>query len=57
MKTEQLLKKLRKFETDLGEVVIGVDLDYQRERLKKILDDAEKDMASTQIHGGGTGKN
>ena len=49
---------------DLGEVVIGVDLDFQRARLEKNTQRlrevrrhgvGEPD-ASTQIHGGGTGK-
>jgi hypothetical protein len=49
-KQAKWLKKLRHFERDLKEVVIGADLDFQTERLGKLLDDME-----TEIHGGGTG--
>ena len=55
MKKKELLKQLRQFELDLSEVTIGVDLDFQRKKLKKILDEAERGI-STQVHGGGTGK-
>ena len=52
-KIEKLVKELRKLETDLREVQVQADMDFQADRLKKITDDLEK--ASTQIHGGGTG--
>ena len=50
-KMEKLLKEYRAIEIDLSETTIGVDLDYQVERLKK-----NNDRMDTEIHGGGTGK-
>lgn len=49
---KKLIKEMRKFETDLKEVKIGADLDYQCKRLKKTLDDYDPPQP---IHGGGTG--
>ena len=54
MKIEKLIKELRKFETDLKEVTIGGDLDFQTKRLTTLLD--EFDPPSKPIHGGGTGR-
>ena len=48
------IKELRKFETDLGEVKLLGDLDYQVKRLGVLLDALEFD-ASILIHGSGTG--
>ena len=64
MKQEKIIQKLEKVldkahreleavSTDLPETKIGVDLDYQAERIKKVADDLKK--AGTLIHGGGTG--
>ena len=49
------IKELRKFETDLGEVKLLGDLDYQVKRLGVLLDALEFD-ASILIHGSGTGR-
>lgn len=50
---KRITKELRKFHTDLGEVTVMADLDWQVERLGQIVEDLEN--ASTLIHGGGTG--
>ena len=48
------IKELRKFETDLGEVKLLGDLDYQVKSLGVLLDALE--FESILIHGSGTGK-
>ena len=72
MKTiEHIIKELRCLETDLREVTIKADMDFQADRLKHIANDLleiwvdfntpkEDPTPSTQttkIHGGGTGNN
>lgn len=53
--------ELDRMTTDLPEVDIHVDLDYQAARLRTIADRLRKiakdaDDAGTNIHGGGTGE-
>ena len=46
-------KDLQAIITDLSEVTVLADIDFQAARIKKVKEDLDK--ASTQIHGGGTG--
>ncbi|MBT8448070.1 MAG: hypothetical protein KJO69_00155 [Gammaproteobacteria bacterium] len=46
-----ILKEYKKLATDMEEVRIGADLEWQTERLKKI-----NKRFNTEIHGGGTGE-
>ena len=68
MKTiERIIHEMRCLETDLREVTLQVDAEFQAERLRRITDslshavfDTEstktKDGPRTNIHGGGTGE-
>jgi len=50
--------ELEKLATDLPEVRIQADLEYQTQRLRRIIKRLKKiaDQPSTDIHGGGTGE-
>ena len=51
---EQLAKSLDRLALDVSEIRIAVDADYQAERLRLLIKQL-RDIAGTQIHGGGTG--